>query len=118
MLVVIALVLIAWLGTVGLVLRAAALPPEASGRMFVLFPPGTSNATAFAAILDAGGAPLRVALGEFGWIVHGEEPGLAGRLAARGALAAFPGLPAGMPLVGCLGMLAEPAARPVLPIRP
>jgi hypothetical protein len=97
-----------WLAVVVVIVRAAALAPDDAGKVFVLFAPGTAPAAAFAAIVDAGGAPIRSALGSWGWIAHDNVAGFVGRLESRGALAAFRGAPAGLSLVGCFGLAADP----------
>jgi hypothetical protein len=101
-------VVVLWLAVVALIVRAAALAPDDAGKVFVIFPPGTAPAEAFAAIVDAGGAPIRTALGDWAWIAHADTAGFVGRLEAGGALAAFRGAPAGLALAGCFGLAAEP----------
>ena len=59
-------VALAWLAIMLVVLRLGALGPEERGKVFAVFPPGTSETQAFAAIVAAGGAPLRTVLGELG----------------------------------------------------
>ncbi|MGH6944163.1 MAG: hypothetical protein ACREH6_08095, partial [Geminicoccaceae bacterium] len=88
-------VLLVWLAAVLLALRTAALPPGATGTLFVVFLPGISSADAFASVVDAGGRPLRPAFGAWAWIVHADEAGFVGRLEANGALGAFPNAPLG-----------------------
>jgi hypothetical protein len=101
-------VTVLWLAVVALILRAAALAPDDAGKVFVLFAPGTAPAEAFAAIVDAGGAPIRPAMGDWAWIAYADDAGFVGRLESRGALAAFRGAPAGLSLVGCFGLAADP----------
>jgi hypothetical protein len=113
-----AAVALAWALVVALALRSGAVPPEAGGKLFVLFRPGISGAKAFGAILDAGGAPVRSVWGGLGWIAYGEGAGFAGRLEAKGALFAFRDAPAGVVFAGCLGTAADPSGRPPLPPRP
>src|SRR5690606_27231583 len=48
-------VIVLWLAVVALIVRAAALAPDDAGKLFVIFPPGTSDDRAFAAIVGAGG---------------------------------------------------------------
>jgi hypothetical protein len=96
-----------WLVLMLVVLRAAALAPEASGKLFVLFAPGTSQEQAFAAIVEAGGAPLRSVLGGVGWIAHDERAGFVGRLEAAGAIAAFSVAPGGLSLAGCFAFITD-----------
>jgi hypothetical protein len=118
----VALVLIAgagaiYLAAVGLALRALVLPAEESGRLFVLFPPAISESAAFAAIVTAGGEPIRPVIGGFGWAAHGPGEGFVGRLRSEGAIAAFREAPAGLPLMGCFGMIGTSERSPPL-IRP
>jgi hypothetical protein len=101
-------VIVLWLAVVALIVRAAALAPDDAGKVFVLFPPGTAPAEAFAAIVNAGGAPIRPAVGDWAWIAHGDVAGFVGRLETQGALAAFRGTPAGLSLAGCFGLAADP----------
>jgi hypothetical protein len=100
-------VALAWLALMLVVLRLSALAPEDSGKVFAVFPPGTAESEAFAAIVMAGGAPLRTVLGGWGWIAHDDAAGFVGRLRAAGALAAFRGAPGGLALAGCFAFLAD-----------
>lgn len=114
-----ALVLIAgaaaiYLGAVLLALRALVLPAEESGRLFVLFPPGISQTAAFGAIVAAGGEPIRAVIGGFGWAAHAPDAGFVARLESEGALAAFREAPAGLPLLGCFGMIGTSDRSPPL----
>jgi hypothetical protein len=101
-------VVVLWLAVVVVIVRAAALAADGAGKAFVIFPPGTAPAAAFAAIVDAGGAPIRPALGSWAWIAHDNAAGFVGRLETRGALAAFRGAPVGLSLAGCFGLAADP----------
>jgi hypothetical protein len=101
-------VIVQWLAVGALVVRAAALAPDDAGKVFVIFPPGTAPAEAFVAIVAAGGAPIRPAMGDWAWIAHADAAGFVGRLETRGALAAFRGAPAGLSLAGCFGLAADP----------
>jgi hypothetical protein len=96
-----------WLVLMAVVLRAAALAPEASGKVFVVFAPGVTQEQAFGAIAAAGGAPLRSLMGGLGWIAHDEAAGFVGRLEAGGALAAFSGAPGGLSLAGCFAFVSD-----------
>lgn len=98
---------LAWFAAVGLALRLAALPPDAAGKLFVVFLPGTSASASFAAIVGAGGAPVRPTLGEWAWVAYGEDAGFVGRLEAAGALIAFRGAPAGIALAGCFAFAPD-----------
>lgn len=82
-------------------IRAAALPPEASGSMLAVFQPGAAEDAMFAAIVEAGGKPVRRTWLPFVWVVAGDEPGLAGRLAGRGAIGAYGELPISPQIAGC-----------------
>jgi len=108
-------VVLVWAATVTLVLRPAALGDEAAGTLFVAFPPGTSEPSAFAAILGAGGTPVRLVLGGWGWVAHDDEAGFVGRLEANGALIAFREPPGGFSLAGCFAFVdrQEPRLDPL-----
>ena len=97
------IVLAVWLGVMGLSTRAAMLADSATGPMLVAFRPGTPGDEALARIIDAGAKPLRPTWIPFVWAVTADEPGLAGRLAAAGALATFGELPFAPPPAGCQG---------------
>ena len=109
-------VVLLWLAVLTFALRAAALPGEASGTMFVVFAPGISEDQAFASTVAAGGRPVRRALGNFAWIVHAEEEGFVGHLRAHGALAAFREGPGGIPLAGCFSFVSEDPAPRLVPL--
>jgi hypothetical protein len=101
-------VVVAWLVVLAVILRAAALGPDAAGKVLVVFPPGTDEAAAFGAIVTAGGDPIRPALGDWGWIAYADGAGFVSRLEGNGALAAFRGAPAGLSLAGCFAWVADP----------
>jgi hypothetical protein len=103
-------VVVLWTAVLALILRAAALGPEDAGKVFVVFAPGTAPAEAFAAIVGAGGEPVRAALGDWAWIAHAEGRGFVGRLEQNGSLAAFRGAPVGLSLAGCFAWATD---RPV-----
>jgi hypothetical protein len=100
-------VVVLWLALLALILRAAALGPEDTGKVLVVFPPGTAAVEAFSAIVGAGGEPVRPALGDWAWIAHDEGDGFVGRLETYGALAAFRGAPVGLSLAGCFAWVTE-----------
>jgi hypothetical protein len=102
-------VVVLWTGVLAVILRVAALGPEDRGKVFVVFPPATAPAEAFAAIVAAGGEPVRAALGDWAWIAHAEDAGFVGRLEQNGALAAFRGGPVGLSLAGCFAWAADRA---------
>ena len=76
-------VLATWVTVMALSLRQASLPPEADGLVLVAFPPGTSEADAFAAVVRAGGEPARPTWLGFAWVAHGPDSGFVGRLESR-----------------------------------
>ena len=91
----------AWVGVMALSLRQASLPPETRGLVLVAFPPGTSDADAFAAVVRAGGEPVRPTWLGFAWVARGRTDGFVGRVEREGALAAFGELPLLPVLGGC-----------------
>lgn len=110
-LIVIGFVLV-WLIAILVAVRLMMLPAEASGRLYVVFPPGTAGDEAYRAIISAGGRPIGAALGSWSWEAHGDGAGFAGRLSEQGALVAFRTSPLGIPLAGCLGIPKTPQQRP------
>jgi hypothetical protein len=97
-------VLVAWLAAMAMVMRHAALPAEASGPMLVVFEPGTSDDAMFASLTRAGARVIRQSGLNFIWVVGGDEPGLAGRLASQGALGAYRELPISPVIAGCFAL--------------
>jgi hypothetical protein len=67
------------------VLAAADLPGAAQGTLAAIFPPGTEQAEAMAAVVEAEGLVVRGG----GWgsvlVVHSDKPGFAKRLRRAGA---------------------------------
>ena len=102
-------ILLVWAGLTGLSLQRAALPDRTDGMMLAVFSPGTSDADAMAAMVRAGGEPVRSTWLGFAWVARGPEPGFVGRLKAEGALAAFGELPVGPTLGGCTAMPVDTA---------
>jgi hypothetical protein len=94
-------VLAVWLVTMAVVMRHAALEPEASGTMLAVFEPGTPQDAIFASLTRAGARIVRPSALGFVWVVSGEEPGLAGKLMAEGALGAYRDLPISPTIAGC-----------------
>jgi hypothetical protein len=97
--------------------RAAALPPEATGKMLVVFEPGSSEAEMLARIVAAGGAPVRQTWMPFVWVVAGETPGFAGRIEAEGVLGAYGELPFSPQLAGCFAYV-DAKAMELFSLRP
>ncbi len=93
-----------WLVVMAAVMRAAALPPEASGPMLAVFEPGTLEDQLFASLVNAGARPVRETAFGFIWVVAGDEPGLAGRLMQQGAIGAYAELPLSPSLAGCFAL--------------
>lgn len=94
-------ILVLWLVVMAVIMRKAALPPEASGPLLAVFEPGMGENEIFSRIIAANGKPLRgTALG-FVWVVAGEEAGLAGRLEREGAIGSYAQLPFNPSLAGC-----------------
>jgi len=95
-------VLLAWVLVMFILIRNAALPPEATGTMLAVFDPKVSETEALAMIANAHAKIVKQSGLTFAWIVSAEEPGLAGRLKANGALGAYRELPIPVELAGCL----------------
>ncbi len=107
-------VLAAWLIAMMVVMRHAALAPDASGTMLVVFEPGRPEDEIFASLTRANARVVRPAGLSFIWIVSGEEPGLAGRLADEGAIGAYRDLPISPTIAGCFAF-ADAKAVSFLP---
>jgi hypothetical protein len=93
-----------WAVAMGLSLRAAALPDDASGMIVAVFAPGTEAPEAFARVLAAGGTPVRPTDPGLGLVAFAEAPGFAGRLREQGALLVLGDFPFGPVLAGCSGL--------------
>jgi hypothetical protein len=93
--------LVVWLAAMTVAINHAALPPDATGRMIAVFPPGLSNEAMVEKIAAAGGKPLRQTWASSVWVIDGDEPGLAGRLKQHGALSTYAELPVGVQMAGC-----------------
>lgn len=94
-------VLAAWVAGMALTLRVAALKPEDTGTMLVVFAPGTEPDAAFTKLVNAGGNPVRRTWLGSVWVVTGDAPGLAGRLMEQGAMGTYRDLPVSPDLAGC-----------------
>jgi len=93
-----------WLGLMAVVMRRAALPPEATGPMLAVFEPGTSSDEIFARLTRAEAEPIRATAFGFIWVVAGEQPGLAGRLVQQGAIGTYAELPLSPSIAGCFAL--------------
>ncbi len=94
-------VLALWLAAMALIIRHAALPPQASGTMLAVFAPGTPEDQIFASLARADARIVKQSALPFVWVVSGAEPGLAGRLGAEGAIGAYRELPVSPTIAGC-----------------
>jgi hypothetical protein len=94
-------IIVLWLMVMLMLVRASALRPEETGTMLAVFEPKTTSDQAFAAITQAGGKPIRQTSLSFIWIVNGDQPGLAGKLKANGALGSYRELPISPTIAGC-----------------
>ena len=99
-----AAVLATWLAAMAIVMRHAALPPEATGTMLAIFEPGTPDDQIFASLTRADARVVRPSGLSFIWVVSSAEPGLAGRLAHEGALGAYRDLPISPVIAGCFAL--------------
>ena len=104
-------VLVVSLAAMATAMRAAALPPDASGKMLVVFQPGTPETEIFGSLIRAGGAPVRQTWLPFVWVVAGEAPGFAGTLMAEGALGTYDELPFSPQLAGCFAYVDAKAVE-------
>jgi hypothetical protein len=89
-----------WIVVMFALIRASALPREASGPMLVVFEPGIPADKAFAAIVSSGAKPIRETSFSFIWVVDGE----AGKLEQNGALGAYRELPINPTVAGCIAV--------------
>jgi hypothetical protein len=90
-----------WLIAMFVIMRDAALKPEANGIMLVVFEPGTEPDVAFAAITRAEAKPIRKTAFGFIWVVDGN----AGRLETEGALGSYRNLPISPEIAGCVAVV-------------
>lgn len=104
-------VLLVWLIGMAVVMRHAALPPEASGPMLAVFEPGTPQDDIFARLTRAEARIVKQSGLPFIWVVAGDEPGLAGRLRSQGAIGAYRELPVSPVIAGCFAFADAKAAN-------
>lgn len=97
-------VIAVWLIGMAVVMRHAALPPEASGPMLAVFEPGMTEEDMFARLARANARIVKQSGLPFVWVVGGDEPGLAGRLRAEGVLGAYRELPVSPVIAGCFAL--------------
>ncbi len=103
-------VIVVWLAVMAVLMRQAALPPEASGTMLAVFDPGTAEDDIFARLTRADARPVRPTAFGFIWIVAGDRAGLAGRLKQQGAIGAYRELPISPTISGCFALADAKAA--------
>lgn len=94
-------VIAVWFVGMAVVMRHAALPPEASGTMLAVFEPGTPEDEVFASLTRADARIVKPSGLSFIWVVSSDEPGLAGKLRREGALGAYRELPVSPVIAGC-----------------
>ena len=104
-------VLAVWLIGMSIVMRHAALPPEASGTMLAIFEPATPEDEIFASLTRAEARIVKPGGLGFIWVVSSDEPGLAGRLEREGALGAYRDLPISPTIAGCFGFVDAKVAE-------
>ncbi len=100
-------VLVVFLLAMAITMRAAALGPAATGPMLAVFPAGDDDDQVFAALIRAGGRPMRKTWVPGVWVVAGDEAGFAGRLKREGALAAYRQLPFSPQIAGCFAFVDQ-----------
>ena len=94
----------------------AATDPTRTGRFTAFFPVSTAPEARLAAVVAAGGVPVRESWLPGAVELESEEPGIARRLEAVGARLILPGLPSKLlPLGGCsTGRLDDFPDRPAV----
>ena len=110
-------VLLVWLAGMALAVRAARLPPDATGPMLVVFEPGTAKEDMLARIVTAGARPIRETWLGFVWVVEGEQPESSARLMSQGAIGTCRELPVAASLAGCF-VFADAKIADIFAIRP
>jgi hypothetical protein len=108
-------VIVLWLVIMAALMRASVLPPEATGVMLAVFEPGTSSDDIFARLTRAGARPIKETAFGFIWVVSGDAPGLAGKLAAVGAIGAYRDLPINPTIAGCFAWADATVASTLQP---
>ncbi len=98
-------------------MHAAALPPEASGPMLAVFPASDGDDLVFAALVRAGGRPMRKTWVPGVWVVAGDRSGFVGRLRAEGALAAYREMPFSPQIAGCFAYVDQKTTK-LFEVRP
>lgn len=102
-------ILLAWAGLLGLTLRQAALPPEASGRVIAVYPFGWNGEASVAAALATEARLVRQTWLGNALELASDDPGFAARLRQTGAIAVYRAQPLDLiTLAGCTGMPPPP----------
>lgn len=78
---------------------------EEAGTLLAVFPPSTRPNNVFGRIILAGGKPIRPTWVRGTWVVHGDDPGFAGRLKAQGAIGAYRNSPVLPQLARCFAFV-------------
>lgn len=103
-------ILLVWAALLGLTLRQAALPPEASGRVIAVYPFGWNGEASVAAALGTEARLVRQT-----WLANAlelasDDPGFTARLRQTGAIAVYRAQPLDLfTLAGCTGMPPAPS---------
>ena len=97
-------VLAVWLLAMTFLMHRAVLPAQATGTMIAVFEPSVTEDKAFATLVAAGANVVRKTSFDFIWVVTSDQPGLAGRLLANGALGAYRELPISPSIAGCFAI--------------
>ncbi len=99
-------VLAVWLALMSVGLRDAEVEPDATGTVLATFPVGANQDDVFAAIIHAGGRPMRRTWLGFAWVASGTDAGFAGRLKENGATGVYREMPLGPSLGGCAAIVS------------
>lgn len=100
-----AALLLIWAAVMAVAIRDAALPPDATGRIFVVFPPGLASEDAVRKIAAAGGRPVSQTWFSSVWVVASDRTNFVGELERQGAVGAYGELPVGIQLAGCFALM-------------
>ena len=99
-------VLAVWLVLMSVSLGDAEVEPDAAGTVLATFPVSASQDDVFAAIIRAGGRPMRRTWFGFAWVVNGADNGFARRLKENGATGVYREMPLGPSLGGCAAIVS------------
>ena len=91
----------------------ADVPDRTSGTLLAIFPPHTPAEAGVAAIIAAGGRPIRDPIPGHVWVADANGDGFAGRLRQQGAMLVLDDRwPFGPVFAGCAAYLPVPGAPP------